>query len=686
MDGRATAPPMDHRSKTEDRKTIQRSEHWFQLPVGAPIADHVVEYGTALLTIERSFHQKNLARERLYRGVSLLNNRAALGVLDRGGYSVARLNAIKAICDTFSSRLSKDRPMPGFVTDDSDWELKQQAKRFREFIVGQMLETEFDDLSRFALDDGTQLGSGFTRIDDNDEAIFAERVPINELLFDRRECKYGKPLQAIRLQRVARSYLSELFKRSAAAIERAPSSTRRPDDDDVDGSANRLGSFEDYVDTWEAWHPPTLPGGKDGRHVLCFDSDDPKAGTLVSEQWHEPRFPWSQFQLTKPHRGIYPEGFVDDLAEMQHSVNLIVRDIQLNLRATGRGFFMVNEANDIPVEMLTGFQPFKMKYKGATPPQWNAPTPFNVAQMNALDNFIDKMFKLSGVSQANAESRSSLGAGASGVALDTQYDIDSDRFRMPQGNYARYRLNGAQCYLDASARIARRRQEGKGAKRSWVAVSWKGRDAIQKLDYTKVMLKDGDYRLRIEPIGFIPDTRAGKISIVEQLAKAGVIPQWIVPALFDEPDLSEANRIILAAYKNCLRKMDDLVDTSVMSPVPEQYNDLDLELKISTAFYNWVQAERAPPEIETRFRDYVDLVVYELKKKNQPSPQIPAPGPGVGILPSPGAKPAAMAVPPGGPPMPPPGPLPPMPGGIPLMPNGPLPPPVPIGAVPPPPS
>lgn len=657
------------RSGNRNQQTIQRDEHWFQLPVGAPVHQYLVTYGRALLAIESSFHRKNLTRERIYRGVSLQSNRQALAQLERGGLGLARLNAIKAISDTFSSRLSKDRPMPGIVTDDSDWQTKRQGQKYREFIVGQMLETEFDDLSRTALDDGTQLGCGFTRIDDNDNAIFAERVPINDLLFDRRECKYGKPGQAIRLQRVSRSYLAELFPKFSDVIDRAPSSVRRPDDTDIDGDGPSYGDLEDYVDTWEAWHPPTLPEGKDGRHALCIDSDDAKRGTLVSELWHEPRFPWTQFQLTKPHRGIYPEGFVDQLADLQHRVNCIVRDIQLNLAATGRGFFLVNDANDIPVEMLTGFQPFKLKFKGGQPPQWNAPMPYNAAQMSALQMFIDMMFRLSGVSQANAESRSALGAGASGIALDTQYDIDSDRFRMPQANYARYRLNGAQCYIDAAARIARRRMENKGAKRSWVAVSWKGRDAIQRLDYTKVVLEEGSYRLRIEPIGFIPDTRAGKLSVVEQLAKAGVIPQWLVPALFDEPDLSEANRIILAPYKNCLRKMDDLLEVDMSPPVPEQYNDLDLELKIATAFYNWVQAERAPAEIETRFRDYIDLVVYQIKLRSKPAND--------------DANPAALAVPPGPPPLAPTAPMLPNPGGVPLLPSGPVPPPIPIGAVPP---
>jgi hypothetical protein len=632
--------------------TLRRDEHWYRLKAGVPMHHRVVAYGKVLLSCEASFHSKNLARERIYRGVDLLNQKAALQMLERGGRSMARLNAIKSISDTFSSRLSKDRPMPG-VIGDGGWKVKRQAEKYREFIVGQMLDTEFDDLSRRALHDGTRLGSGFTRIDDNEDSVFAERLPINDLLFDRRECKYGKPRQAIRIQRIARGHLAELFPRAREAIEAAPQSLRRKDDSDVDGDGPRVGDLEDYVDTWEAWYLPTTPESGTGRHALCIEGTADRC-SLVSEEWYEPRFPWSQFQLTDPDWGIYPEGFVDQLIDLQHRVNCIVRDIQLNLTATGRGHFLVNEANDLPVEMLTGFQPFKLKFKGSQPPTWNAASPFNPAQMSAMDRFIQAMFDLTGVSKANAESKSSLGAGASGIALDTQYDIDSDRFRMPQANYARYRLDGAQRYIDASARVARRRAESKGNKRSWVATTWKGRDAIQRLDYNKIVLKEGDYRLRIEPIGFIPDTRAGKLAVVEQLAKAGVIPQWLVPMLFDEPDLVEMHRIVLAPIKNCLRKMDVLADEDEDIPQPEQYNDLEVELKISTAYYNWIQCEQAPEEIQDRYRQYIDLVVEALKIKNPPAQAAPPMGP------------AEL----------------PMPGGVPLMPQGPVPAPMPIGAPP----
>lgn len=650
MARRIVPPPSDSAGPASEN-----DRQWFRRGVDDKTAHlKAVSYAKALQENASGMHRKNIARENIYEGRELAANRAATAALEVAGISVARLNASKSIIDTFVSRLAKDRPMPSFNVDDGDWNLKRRAKKFRQFIVGKMLETEFDDLSRDALLDGAILGNAFTRIDDNENDVFAEAMPVNEMLFDERECRYGKPSQAFRVYRLAKDYLADLFKDCAEDIRRAPCSVRRPGDNQTElASAN----LEDYVDVWEGWRLPSTPETEDGRHGLFIDNC-----TLSFERWHEPRFPWAMLKLFKPRtgRGLLGSGFIDQLASLQHRVNCIVRDLQLNLSATGRGHFLVNENNDIPTEMLTGWQPFKLKYKGGQPPTYVTPQPFNQAQLNALEFFINKMYDLTGVSQASATSKSSLGAGASGVALDTQYDIDSDRFRMPQANYARYRLDGGQCFIDASARVARRRAEDSGKKRKYVAVSWKTRDAIERLEYDKVELKEGQYKLQIEAVNFLPDTRAGKLAVVEQLAKAGVIEQWLVPTLFDEPDLIQANGIILAAFKNCMRKMDELADPDPPMPLPEPYNDLDLELKLSTAFYNRVQEEKAPDEIQDRFRQYVDAVREAIKQKNAQAPMPPgavAPGP------------APMAPAEG-----------PLPGGVPVMPSGPAPQPAMIGA------
>ncbi len=636
------------------RTTAIDDRQWFKHKAEDPHT-HIkaVGYARTLLTNCAAEHSKNKARYNIYRGKELAQHGAAVAALDMAGIKIARLNATKSIIDTFVSRLAKDRPMPQVSSTDGDWYTKRKARKFREFIVDKMLETEFDDLSCDGLLDASVLGNAFVRIDNGENDVFAERIPVNEMLFDERECKYGKPQQAFRIYRIARDKLIELFPEHKAQIELAPAATRRAGE----GGSTDLG---DYRDLFEGWALPSTKDSEDGKHGLFLDNC-----TLDFDRWWEPRFPWTHIRLFKPDEGLMGEGFVDQLASLQHRVNCMVRDLQLNLAATGRGHFLVNEANDLPVEMLTGWQPFKLKYKGSQPPTYVAPQPFNPAQLNALEFFINKMYDLTGVSQANATSKSTLGPGASGIALDTQYDIDSDRFRMPQRGYARGRLDAGQRYIDAAARVARARQEMKGKKKSYVAVSWKDRDAIEKLDYDKVCLKEGQYKLKIEAVNFLPDTRAGKLAVVEQLAKAGVIEQWLVPTLFDEPDLVQANGIILAAFKNCMKKMWILSDEDKDMPIPEPYNDLDLELKLSTAFYNQMQEEGAPEIVLDRYRQYVDMTVEAIKAKNKQMPM-----------------PDGSVAPPASGPMMGPAELP-MPGGVPLMPNGPVPAPTMIGAPPP---
>jgi hypothetical protein len=116
--------------------------------------------------------------------------------------------------------------------------------------------------------------------------------------------------------------------------------------------------------------------------------------------------------------------------------------------------------------MLTGAAPFKMKYKRrrrAASCDADADQPGAAAGAAVLHQ---QAFELTGVSQASAtSSKSSLGPGASGVALDTQYDIESERFAMVEAQYARYRMDAAQLYLDAARRVAKRREADKGKKK-----------------------------------------------------------------------------------------------------------------------------------------------------------------------------------------------------------------------------
>jgi hypothetical protein len=639
------------------------SSTWWNKEPGKPVHTELWGYTTWLLGVYRRSHQYCRAAESIYQGDPLrsIANPALLSSAD-----TARLNVVKSVIDTVVARLSKRRPMPQFKVDNADWSLKRKAKRYRQFIVGEMMETEFESLSPMALRDGTIEGNGITRIDDSDDDILAERVYRDELLIDPRETKYGKPWQVQRVLRISREVLAAKYPKHADRIKAAPASLRRPNEsaDQPEMTLASQGNLEGYVDIVIAHRRPSSDEAKDGRKAVVGDGF-----TLEFVEWETPRFPYAVFRYAAPTRGYWGRGLVRELADIQHRINLVVRDMQQNVEVTGKGSYWVNEAFDMPVEMLTGARPFKGVFRGPQKPEWTAPDPFSQGQMQFLEFLMRQAFELPGVSQAAAASKSALGLNASGVALDTQYDIESERFAMVERQYTQYRLDAAQLYLDAACRVAKNREANKGRKRSSSYVTtWRGRDKIERLEYSEVEMDAEQYRLEMEPVSFVPDTRAGKLSAAQELVQAGIIPQWLAASLFDEPDLAQANMLNLSAYWNQEKNMETLGDPDAEMVLPEPEHDLDIALKMSVAFYNHSQAEGAPDEVQERYRQYIDYTRELIKQKNTSAgmpaappmdpmaagvdPNIAGPMPPPDVPGVPGLPPAPTLPPTGGMPMP----------------------------------
>jgi hypothetical protein len=634
-------------------------------PGSSDVHGELVSYGRTVQQAYKSSHQFVRALEKIYEARALRRYSGALSALSSrmGGDALARLNVAGGVVDTVSARLSKRRAMPAFRVDNADWSLKRKAKKYREFILGKMSETEFEDLSPQALQDGSVTGHGITQIDDDGNDVCCERILRDELLFDPRELKYGKPWQAIRTMRISRDVLAAKFPAFKSQIRDAANSQRLPHESIDDPDMMELGSLDGYVDVFKAWRRPTDEDAKDGRFAMCIDN-----ATLTYEKWDQPRFPFATFRYKKPQRGYWGLGLVEQVMDIQQRINSIVRAMQMNIDVTSMGSYLVNELYDQPIELMTGARPFKFSWKGpqGMQPQWKAADPLSPQTIQILEFFIRQAFEIPGVSQSAASSKSALGLNASGIALDTQYDIESERFAMVERQYAKYRLDAAQLYLDAAGRVAKRRYEEKGRKKSYVAVSapWRRRDAIERLEYKDVEMKADQYRLEMEPVNYIPDTRAGKFATIQELTQGGIIPQWLAPALYDEPDLARAQLINCAAYYNLERIMEGLGDKNIpMEDLqPEPYHDLPLAEKMGLAYFNHAQSEiRIGSEDEIvidRYRQFVDAVL-DMKAKASAAEQPAAPP----------MDPAAMGMPPdpmamGGPPG-----MPPAPGGAPMPPD-----------------
>jgi hypothetical protein len=648
----------------------------------------VMEWVEMLWNVWRRMRQDDRRHDIIYENRSIrIGGKLHLGVraLEMAGLDASELAVTTTIVDTFDARFSKRKTLPMFVVDDAEWDLKNQAEDFRLWLHGKLSEVQFEKVYGECVTDMLVRGDGVAYIDEGEDDVFCERVHRSELLVDPYEAKRGETAvrTIYRFRTISRDALLEMFPEHAKAIEACPAAPRRDEHYTSDwlASESQMGD-RDVVDLIEAWHlpkedcDPEEDGG--GRKLVCIAN-----ATLCYEEWKSPRFPFARLTFRKPRRGYWGSGLVERLEPTQRQINRMVADIAQNVAVTGKGVWLVPEQADVPVEKLSGYRPFKLTYRGVRAPEFTHPTPINPTTLALLEKKIAWAHEMVGAAQWSVQGRSPLGAGASGVAIDTMEDLLSDRHSKQEEACSLFRLDASQCFLDAAGRVAARSEDEeydepvndnderdaendeesdepkkrepvkKTRKRGYYA-TWMDKGRLERLNWHEVAMTPDQYRLQLEPVNFLSQTRSGKLAQTAELIKTGVIEQKWAATLYEEPDLAHVNRIRLATDHNAERMVKVIGNRKKPMPVPEEWHDLDLLLELTKAYYNRAQNEiketdPAYEEVLTRFREFGDLVIAAQDR----------------IAKAEAEKAAAMAPPPmpGGPMppdpnMPPPGPMP----------------------------
>lgn len=700
------------------KKQTARDGRFWRTPLSADgeplpaLHTQVFPWVESLWSAWRRLRQRDREHDLIYENRQLrVGGRYHPGVraLEMAGFDSSELFVTTGIVDTFDARFSKRKAMPMFVVDDAEWDLKRQAQEFRRWLHGKLRQVEFEKVYGECVTDALVRGDGVAYVDEGDEDVFVERVHRSELLVDPYEARQGADAvrTMYRFRAVSRDALVARFPEHAAAIMAAPEAPEREDAFASDWLASeaRLGT-RDVVELVEGWHLPDRECDDDedggGRHFICLDG-----ATLCYKPWKDVRFPFARLTCYRPRRGYWGRGIVEKLRPIQGQINRMVADIAANVAVTGKGIWTVPEQADVPVERLTGYRPFKLTYKGIRPPEFMHPVPISPVTLSLLQQKIAWAHELTGAAQWSAQGKSPLGNGASGVAIDNMEDLLSDRHSKLEENCALFRLDVAQCLLDAAGRVVARSEAEEGEdeeredeereddepeemeaheegededeeraesakakparKRRPYYATWLDKGRLERLDWHQVAVTREQYRLQLEPVAFMPHTRSGKLAAAAELIKTGVIRQDQAAALFDEPDLAHLNRIELAPKRNAERLMEVVGNPDKPMPSPEEWHDLTLLLDLTKKYYNRAQSEDAPDEVQIRYREFGDMViaVQDLLKRREAekAAALAPPAPGGAMPPGPGP---AGAMPMGGP-----GSMDPAAGGMPPMPGAP---------------
>jgi hypothetical protein len=609
---------------------------------------------------------EDLIHEAIYEG-------RPLGAQDGGGYGLAltqlrqrrsapaNLNITRSMVDTATARLTKRRPMPVISADDASWSEKRFARKMSRVIRRKMGGSEVEKVSPSVIRDFIIRGTGCLKVVRCGGDTKTERIPVREIVVDPRESYYGPPRTMAHHRPVSRDVLAAEFPEYEQEILDA--ATFKPSDP---WSRYAYGdeSFADHVEVAEAWHVPSVPYDPDypdkcdGDHIIAI-----RGCTIFREKWTRPRFPVACAYWSAPQQGFRGHGLVEDLTGIQAKVNDVVRDIQEALYYGSTLKVLVPRSSNVNKHHLRARHPVVIEYDGA-PPQYVGPNPVSNQAVQFLEMLIQKAYDIAGISQLSASSKSTLGSNASGKALDTMEDIQSDRFAHVESGYMQFRVEVGQLHID-EARQMYMEAKAEGASEMKRLAPW-----IRDNDWARIEIDGGSYHLTIEPINFLPDTRAGKLSAVAELSKAGLIPDPTMTAdLFDEPDIARANRTILGPKHRLDEVMEGLADTSVpmMDLLPDEYDNLELGVLMAKGELKEAQANHADESELERYREWIGAakaMVDKSKAAPMGSPSLP------GMMDAGmGPAPNAMTLQPGlaGPPGQPGPAMPPLPPGMPMV-------------------
>jgi hypothetical protein len=534
-------------------------------------------------------------------------------------------NVCQSVVDTITSKISKNKPKPMFLTSGGDYKMQRKAKKLEKFIDGIFYENKAHALGSTIFRDGCVAGDGIVHVFAKNGRVTFERVIASELYIDWVDGFYGEPRQLHRVKNIDRNVLLEIFPGKAGIIKKANSASA-----DVVGVVQNV---SDQVQVVESWHLPSGPDASDGLHTINIEN-----GTLFEEDYKKPYFPFAKFCWSKRMFGPWAQGLVEQIQNIQLEINKLLWVIQRSMHLAGTFKVFIENGSKIVKEHLNNDIGAIVSYTGIKP-EYVVPQIVPMELYNQLLNLKNSAFEQAGISQLSATSQKPQGLD-SGKALREYNNIESDRFMTVGQAYEAFFLELAKLSIDCAKEIYE--EDGE------YSVKVPGNKFIQSIDWKDVDMEEDEYILKMFPVSSLPNEPAGRLQTIQEYIQAGFINPRTGRKLLDFPDLEQVEELANSAEEYLQEILEKIIDDGVFTP-PEPYDDLGLARELALQYYaqgkkNGLEEEKL--DMLRSFMDQLDILEQKTAQALQPAPMqapgggqaVPEPSPTSDLLPNvPGA-------------------------------------------------
>lgn len=555
---------------------------------------------------------------RLFCGKPLYNFMASNATLDSSSQMpIGRptANIVYSNVDTFTSLLTQTKPRPVFLTDAGNYKERKLSKEANAFIQGELYRTKAYDKAAAIIKDGGVIGDGLLKVYAKHDKVHIDRTLSTEILVDFLDGYYASPRQIMQLKMIPRSVAAAEFPKEIDSIAGAQKGS-------VDTTPKSTETVSDEIITCEAWHLPSGPDAKDGRHVIVCSE-----GVLLDEPWTRNRFPFVKWGFNPNMVTWWSQGMAEILMPIQMEIyrSLIVASQSLELMSVPRIY--IDEMAEILETSFNNRIGTIIKGRGGVPPQilnWQANTPEFYEWIKWL---ISLGSDISGVSEMASQAKKSPGLN-SGEAIREANDLQSARFAVQEQRYQNIFTDLSYLIIDTASDIV----DETG---SYTTV-YPSKDGVREVDFKHIKKLKDTYVIQCYEESSLPKDPAGRQAKLSEMLAAGEISNQEFRRLSSFPDLEQSDRLASALEERILYCLDEIIENGTknwedIAPDNFMLDPSDVATTLCVNYINLFAPTNLEEEKRQALKDWF-VQVQDLKQESQPPPE-PAAPPEQGPLP-----------------------------------------------------
>ncbi len=496
-------------------------------------------------------------------------------------------NELANTIETIHAQVFKNKIVPAVSTSEADWEEWQRGKAYSRWLEGcfAMGKVHEEAVPQAGLDMFV-YGTGFIKIGHEEDAdgsvvLTYTRVDPRMILTDRLEARNGRPRSLYMKSYEDRFKLASEYEEGGRGLygtpeDRVTGILSCKANDDVDMALGAHVKCE-MLTVREAWHLPSKPGAKDGRHVIWVSGC-----TLVDEVWEWKRFPFTIMRFGNRLSGYYGDSAVKRLAPTQKQFDKLNKKIDeaqdlmgvCRIILSRNAHIERNYVDDIPGGILECDGDINNAIR-----EWNA-TAVAPELYQERDGAPQKMRSLLGISDFDVQSQLPQSMReVSGPALERWIDAGTARHAMTHAELENAMVDLAYLSMDYAADLQ------KDKKDLTVIAPGTSKSSIELLKFSEVQVDRKRMKLRVQPMSQMPQTIAGKIDAFQKLRDSGDMDKQTFMRMLEVPDTAGATDFLGSDEEVILKNLHFMVKKGVYIP-PLQYDNLDLIPPLTTAFIN----------------------------------------------------------------------------------------------------